>query len=218
MGTKNDFFFVELCNRRKTVFTHTVLTSCLTLKEKGITPLPCLHLHPTSFIKIASNFLNYFLQCTYRWSRCIRFLWITARRKDTFYILFLNIQFPLPLTNLSWAWLVLFRATVALAPGGLVPRYIFPLSHSTHSTFPMQIWQRPAVHQKHYNRHSLLFSTQPPTHPGAWVSRGASLYDTVVLITNDAIPFSPPHHFRAPQARERMIRNADASLFLSMAT
>jgi len=36
------------------------------------------------------------------------------------------------------------------------------LSHSKHSTFPLQIWRRPAVHLKRYARHSLLSPTYPP--------------------------------------------------------
>jgi len=81
-----------------------------------------------------------------------------------FIFYFLNIH-SLPLTHFGWAWLVRFRATRQAppsgAPRGWQPHFIFPLPHSTHCTFPMQICQRPAAYLKCYARHSLL----SPTHP-----------------------------------------------------
>jgi len=174
------FYFYFIIAERRPVFTYTVFISCLVLKESYNTP-PRLPSLPHAFhLKKRSNLWNYFLQCTYRWSRCIRFWWITVRGKDTFYFLFLNIQSP-SLNSLRLSVVSsISRHRRARAPRRWQPRFIFPFSHSTHSTFPMQIWRHPGVYLKRYARYSLF---SPPTHPGTWLSRGASLYDTVVLIT-----------------------------------
>jgi len=89
------------------------------------------------------------------------------------------------------------------------------LSYSTHSTFPMQTWQRPAAHLKRYARHLLL----PPPPPHLPESRRPALPHRRLVRKrpHPPPPSSPPLHFRAPQAGGRLLRIADSCRFLSMA-
>jgi len=68
---------------------------------------------------------------------------------------------------------------------------------STHSTFPMQIWRHPAVHQKRYARHSLLSPTHPPTQAPDWV---AALRYMTPLFWSQTTPYPPtPLHLTSSE-------------------